>query len=290
MRVFSCRISFDCERLTKAFLSMEVDATKMTVPVALTVAGSDSGGGAGIQADLKTFQAFRVFGTSAITAVTAQNTVAVSAVQKIDPEIVAEQIRAVYDDLHPAAVKSGMLADAPIIRAVAGALGETGAAHYVLDPVMVAKSGARLLEEEAIAALIDSLLPLAEIVTPNLPEAATLTGERVESLDGMKASAESIIKLGVGAVLLKGGHLEGDTLVDIYYDGVEWGEWREPRLDTRHTHGTGCTLSAAICAGLAKGWSLRTAVERARAYTRRGIETAPGLGQGHGPLNHWAET
>ena len=260
----------------------------MTVPVALTVAGSDSGGGAGIQADLKTFEAFRVFGTSAITAVTAQNTLAVTGVQKIDPDLVAEQIRAVYEDLHPRAVKSGMLADAPIIHAVAAALVETEAAHYVLDPVMVAKSGARLLEQEAITALIDSLLPLAEIATPNLPEAATLAGERVEDLDEMKAAAESIIKLGVKAVLLKGGHLEGETLIDIYYDGEEWAEWREPRLDTRHTHGTGCTLSAAICAGLARGWSRRKAVEEARAYTRRAIETAPGLGEGHGPLGHWS--
>ena len=260
----------------------------MTVPVALTIAGSDSGGGAGIQADLKTFHAFRVFGTSAITAVTAQNTVAVTGVQKADPELVAEQIRVVYQDLHPAAVKSGMLADAAIIHAVAAALTEVGATHFVLDPVMVAKSGARLLEQEAIAALIDSLLPLAEIVTPNLPEAETLVGQRVGSLDEMKAVAESIIKLGAEAVLLKGGHLEGDTLIDVYYDGEEWAEWREPRLDTRHTHGTGCTLSAAICAGLALGWSRRRAVERARAYTRHAIETAPGLGEGHGPLNHWS--
>jgi hydroxymethylpyrimidine/phosphomethylpyrimidine kinase len=225
--------------------------------VALTIAGSDSGGGAGIQADLKTFQAFGVFGTTAITAITAQNTVGVRAIQKIDPEVVADQIRAVADDLKPAAAKTGMLADAPIIEAVAGAIRETGLGHLVVDPVMVAKSGDRLLEEDAVSALATQLLPLSEVLTPNLPEAAILAGRPVETPADMRAAAE-----------------------------ILWHEWQEARLETRHTHGTGCTLSAAICAGLALGLSRVEAVQRARGYTRRAIETAPGLGKGHGPLNH----
>ncbi len=258
-------------------------------PVALTIAGSDSGGGAGIQADLKTFQAFGVFGTSAITAITAQNTEGVTAIQKVDPEIVAAQIRAVVADLEPAAAKTGMLADAPIIEAVAGAIRETGPQKLVIDPVMVAKSGDRLLEEAAVAALRESLLPLAEVVTPNLPEAAILTGRSVETVDDMKAAARALLDRGARTALIKGGHLEGDTLVDLFFDGVDWHEWRESRLQTRHTHGTGCTLSAAIGAGLAIGRAPAEAVEAARQYTRRAIETAPGLGRGHGPLNHWAE-
>ncbi len=260
-----------------------------TRPVALTIAGSDSGGGAGIQADLKTFHAFGVFGTSAITAITAQNTLGVRSVQRIEPHIVADQIRAVAEDLHPAAAKTGMLADAQIIEAVAGALRETKLARLVIDPVMVAKSGDRLLREDAVGALTTELLPLSEVITPNLPEAAILADRRVETVEDMKAAAQILIERGAKSVLLKGGHLSGHTLVDIYFDGEEWYEWRDERLDTRHTHGTGCTLSAAICAGLALGRQRLQAVADARDYTRLAIETAPGLGAGHGPLNHWAE-
>ncbi|UCF18840.1 MAG: bifunctional hydroxymethylpyrimidine kinase/phosphomethylpyrimidine kinase [Gemmatimonadota bacterium] len=256
-------------------------------PVALTIAGSDSGGGAGIQADLKTFQAFGVFGTSAITAITAQNTVGVRAIQKIDPAVVAAQILAVAEDLQPAALKTGMLADAPIIEAVAGSIRETRLDHLVLDPVMVAKSGARLLEEDAIAALQESLLPLAQLVTPNLPEAAILAARPVATLDDMRAAAEELLARGARAVLIKGGHLSGSQLVDLYFDGSDWHDWRDSRLETRHTHGTGCTLSAAICAGLALGRPPLEAIGMARDYTRRAIEAAPGLGEGHGPLNHW---
>ncbi len=258
-----------------------------TRPVALTIAGSDSGGGAGIQADLKTFHAFGVFGTSAITAITAQNTVGVRAIQKIEPRIVADQIRAVAEDLEPAATKTGMLADAPIIEAIAEALRDAGLRNLVVDPVMVAKSGDRLLQEDAVAALSTVLLPLAEVVTPNLPEAAILAERPVETLDDMKAAAEVLVERGASSVLLKGGHLRADELVDVYFDGREWREWREPRLETRHTHGTGCTLSAAICAGLARGQPRIHAVEQARGFTRRAIQSAPGLGAGHGPLNHW---
>ncbi len=257
-------------------------------PVALTIAGSDSGGGAGIQADLKTFHAFGVFGTSAITAITAQNTLGVRSVQRVEPHVVADQIHAVAEDFHPAAAKTGMLADAQIIEAVAQALRETRVTSLVIDPVMVAKSGARLLREDAVDALTIELLPLSEVITPNLPEAAILAGRLVASIEDMKIAAQVLIERGAKSVLMKGGHLSGNTLVDIYFDGEEWCEWRDDRLNTRHTHGTGCTLSAAICAGLALGRSPRQAVEEARGFTRLAIETAPGLGAGHGPLNHWA--
>jgi hydroxymethylpyrimidine/phosphomethylpyrimidine kinase len=256
--------------------------------VALTIAGSDSGGGAGIQADLKTFQAYGVFGTSAITAVTAQNTLGVRAIQKIEPDVVADQIRAVAEDLKPAAAKTGMLADASIIEAVAATLQEVGLRALVVDPVMVAKSGDRLLQEDAVSALTSILLPLAEVVTPNLPEAAILAGRAVDTVEDMKAAAEVILEKGAKSVLLKGGHLSGDVLVDVFYDGDSWREWRQTRLHTRHTHGTGCTISAAICAGLALGRARVDAVINARDFTRQAIETAPELGAGHGPLNHWA--
>jgi hydroxymethylpyrimidine/phosphomethylpyrimidine kinase len=259
-----------------------------TRQVALTIAGSDSGGGAGIQADLKTFHAFGVFGTSAITAITAQNTLGVRSVQRIEPSVVADQIHAVAEDLHPVAAKTGMLADAQIIEAVATALRETQLPRLVIDPVMVAKSGARLLREDAVGALTTELLPLSDVVTPNLPEAAILAGRDVATVEDMKAAAQILIERGAKSVLVKGGHLGGHTLVDIYFDGEEWREWRDERLDTRHTHGTGCTLSAAICAGLALGRQRLRAVADAREYTRLAIATAPRLGAGHGPLNHWA--
>lgn len=261
----------------------------MSRAVALTIAGSDSGGGAGIQADLKTFHAFGVFGTSAITAITAQNTLGVEAIQKVDPQVVGAQIRAVVADLKPAAAKSGMLADAAIIEIVATVLEDVGPERYVLDPVMVAKSGDRLLEADAVNTLIERLLPLAEVVTPNAPEAAILTGRPVESLVDMKAAAEELLARGARSALIKGGHVPGDEVTDIFYDGRDWREWSRPRLQTRDTHGTGCTLSAAICAGLARGWAQVQAVERAGSFTYRAIRSAPGLGGGHGPLNHWAE-
>lgn len=260
-----------------------------THPVALTIAGSDSGGGAGIQADLKTFQAFGVFGTSAVTAVTAQNTTGVSAIQKIDPKVVAEQIDAVAEDLKPEAVKSGMLVDSATIEVVADSLKKLNCDHYVLDPVMVAKSGARLLEQDSIGALIAFLLPIAELVTPNLPEAAILAEMPVNTIGDMKAAAKAIIARGPRSVLIKGGHLDDRSVVDIYYDGRNWKEWSNPRLQTRHTHGTGCTLSAAICAGLALGQPRESAIERARSFTRRAIDSAPGIGRGYGPLNHWVD-
>lgn len=258
----------------------------LTLPVVLSIAGSDSGGGAGIQADLKTFHAFGVFGTTAVTAVTVQNTRGVSGVHPIPVETVRAQIRAVAEDLAPAAFKTGMLATAELVRAVAAAIDEERLANYVLDPVMVATSGDRLLDRDAERTVIEELLPRAALVTPNLDEAAILAGRRVEDVDGMRRAAETLVERGARAVLLKGGHLRTSELTDLLLADGEWREWRRPRLDTRSTHGTGCTLSAGVAAGLARGWPLEEAVEAALDYVRRAMESAPGLGGGHGPLNH----
>ncbi len=254
--------------------------------MALTIAGSDSGGGAGIQADLKTFQAFGVFGTSALTAVTAQNTRGVRAVRTLDPEFVREQIEAVCEDLPPAACKTGMLANAEIIAAVAGGLGACGPPPLVVDPVMVATSGDRLLDEAAVGTLVGTLLPLATVVTPNVPEAEALTGMRIRGEDDLGEAARALCGTGARAALVKGGHLPGAEVVDVLWDGARERWWRSARIETRHTHGTGCTLSAAIAAGLALGEPLEDAVGRALDFTRRAIERAPGLGSGHGPLEH----
>ncbi len=255
-------------------------------PIALTIAGSDSGGGAGIQADLKTFQAFGVFGTSALTAVTAQNTLGVTAVHAIPLDVVRAQIDAVVTDLPPAALKTGMLATAELVAAVAAAIRGHGLKLYVLDPVMVSTSGHRLLDADAEATLARELLPLAALVTPNLHEARILTGREVATLGDMRDAARALVGLGAGAALLKGGHLDGDA-VDLLWDGTEEHIWRKPRLATRHTHGTGCTLSAAMTAGLARGLPLAEATGRAVRWVAKAIETAPGLGAGHGPVNHF---
>jgi hydroxymethylpyrimidine/phosphomethylpyrimidine kinase len=255
-------------------------------PVALTIAGSDSGGGAGIQADLKTFEAFGVFGTAAVTAVTAQNTVGVFGIHTIPPKLVIEQIRVVASDLRPAACKSGMLADDSTILAVAEALSEVAIDRYVLDPVMVAASGAPLLDPNAVDSLKSVLLPLATVVTPNLDEAAILADMPVRGEADMREAARRLIDAGCRAVLVKGGHLEGHEVVDILFDGSEWREWRAQKLPVGNAHGTGCTLSAAIAAGLAWNQALETAIDRALSYTRLAISTAPGLGAGSTPLNH----
>jgi hydroxymethylpyrimidine/phosphomethylpyrimidine kinase len=258
-----------------------------TPSIALTIAGSDSGGGAGIQADLKTFHAHGVFGISVVTAVTAQNTQGVTAVHAIPLDIVEAQIQAVAGDLRPDAVKTGMLATVALVETVAAALKLHRLRPYVLDPVMVATSGHRLLDADAEASLARILLPLATLVTPNLHEAAILTGRDVRSLSDMGTAARTLVDMGAGAALVKGGHLEGDA-ADLYWDGTEERVWRKPRLDTRHTHGTGCTLSAAIAAGLARGLPRMQAAERAVRWVARAIESAPGLGSGHGPVNHFA--
>lgn len=250
---------------------------------ALTIAGSDSSGGAGIQADLRTFQAHGVFGTSAITAVTAQNTLGVRAVVAMSPEMVLAQISAVAEDFSIAATKIGMLANADIIRVVASALGRYHLGPVVLDPVMVAKGGDALLEADAVAALRDVLLPRASVVTPNLPEAEVLIGRPIRTVSDMRDAASVLLALGVQCVVIKGGHLEGPA-VDVLASADSIEELVATRIVTTHTHGTGCTFASAIAARLALGDDTKTAVRAAKRYVLRAIEQAPGLGRGHGPL------
>jgi len=257
--------------------------------IALTIAGSDSGGGAGIQADLKTFQRFGVFGTSAITAITAQNTHGVSSWEAVSPVLVRAQIDAVAGDLFPGAFKTGMLANAAVASTVVAAIRDHSLRNYVLDPVMVATSGDVLLEPDAIE-VIRELVPTAALVTPNLHEASILTGEKIDDEDSMAHAAEVLVNdMGAQAALIKGGHLNSGTrVVDVLYDG-DIRTVRHQRLEITSTHGTGCTLSAAITAQLANGESLHAAVRRAINYVHNAIASAPGLGSGHGPLNHLAD-
>jgi hydroxymethylpyrimidine/phosphomethylpyrimidine kinase len=258
------------------------------VAKALTIAGSDSGGGAGIQADLKTFSAFGVFGMSAITAVTAQNSVGVSGVFDLPPAFVASQIDAVLGDFGADAIKIGMLATAPIVSAVAARLRAYGPPPVVLDPVMIAKSGDPLLRGDAQAALVREMLPLAFVVTPNLHEAAALAGVPVESEADMEDAARRIHALGPRHVLVKGGHLK-DTANDLLWDGRAFTRFPGVRLDSPNTHGTGCTLSAAIAAGLARGRELPAAVADAKAYVTAAIRAGFQLGRGVGALRHFVE-
>ncbi len=253
----------------------------------LTIAGSDSGGGAGIQADLKTLTALGAYGLSALTALTVQDTLGVHAVLPVPPDFVAHQVRCALADPGADVVKLGMLGGAEVAAAVAAELARHPALPVVLDPVMIAKGGAPLLEASAVAVLRDRLLPRAAVLTPNLPEAAALCGFPVETLAERERCCAALLALGAGAVLLKGGHGTGETVVDLLAtaDGVE--AFAAPRLPGRHTHGTGCTLASAVAAGLAQGMTLRDAVLRARRYVRAAIAAAPGLGAGHGPLAHW---
>jgi hydroxymethylpyrimidine/phosphomethylpyrimidine kinase len=263
----------------------------MPTPIALTIAGSDSSGGAGIQADLKTFSALGVYGASAIVALTAQNTTGVTAIHDAPPAFIAAQIDAVMADLDVGAVKVGMVSRAESIAAVADALERHGVETVVLDPVMVASSGARLLAEDAIEALKERLLPLALVVTPNLPEAAALTGRTTAADEAeMAAQGRALQALGARAVLVKGGHGEGPESVDLLVEpGGATTRLASPRRRTRHTHGTGCTLSSAIAAGLARGASLGEAISAAKAYVTAAIDAADGLGvgSGHGPVHHF---
>jgi hydroxymethylpyrimidine/phosphomethylpyrimidine kinase len=253
---------------------------------ALTIAGSDSGGGAGIQADLKTFAAHRVYGTCAITAVTAQNTLGVRAWRAVDPDLVIAQIDAVVADIGANAVKIGMLATAAVVEAVAATLARLEIRRIVLDPVMIAKGGARLLQEDAIDALRTGLLPLAHVVTPNVPEAEVLAGRPIRSIEDMHDAARRILELGPRVVVVKGGHLEGDESVDVVHTATATFELRAPRIATRSTHGTGCTLSAAIAANRANGLSDEESIRAARTYLEGAIRQAPSIGAGHGPLGH----
>jgi hydroxymethylpyrimidine/phosphomethylpyrimidine kinase len=257
------------------------------VKIALTIAGSDSGGGAGIQADLKTFHQFGVFGTSVVTAVTAQNTVGVRAWEAVAVQLVTSQLDAVADDLPPVAVKSGMLGSAAIVAAVADGITRRALPNYVLDPVMVATSGDRLLDADAERLIVQRLVPLATLVTPNLDEAEVLTAETVRTPDEMERAGWALVRLGAKAVLVKGGHLAGDEIVDVLVaDGIAR-RFTRPRLETTSTHGTGCTLSAAVAAGLALDRPLERAVRDALDFVQRAMAAAPALGRGHGPLNHF---
>jgi hydroxymethylpyrimidine/phosphomethylpyrimidine kinase len=255
---------------------------------ALTIAGSDSSGGAGIQADLKTFAAHGVFGTSAITAITAQNTLGVTRIDAVAPAMVAAQIDAVATDFSLDATKIGMLADAAIVVVVADAIDRHGLRNVVLDPVMIAKSGARLIDQAAISSLVTALVPRVSVVTPNVPEAEALTGLSIRSVDDLRRAARRLVELGARAAFVKGGHLEGPA-VDVIWDGRALTELSAPRLSTRHTHGTGCTLSSAIAARLALGDDLTAAARAAKDYVTRAIAQAPQLGHGHGPLQHFPE-
>lgn len=258
----------------------------MTVPKALTIAGSDSGGGAGIQADLKTFSAFQVFGMSVLTAVTAQNSLGVHGVHELPPAFVVRQIDAVLGDFGADAVKLGMLASTPIVTAVAARLRHHRVERLVVDPVMVAKSGDPLLAADAREALVAEILPLALVVTPNLHEASVLAGIPVETVAEMQEAARRILALGPRWVLVKGGHLKTDP-TDILWDGREVTRLDAPRIDSPHTHGTGCTFSAALAAGLARGRPLTDAARDAKAYVRRAIQEGFQPGHGTGVLRHF---
>lgn len=252
---------------------------------ALTIAGSDSGGGAGIQADLKTFEAHGVFGTTAITAITAQNTRGVQAVLALPADLVEAQIEAVRSDIGADAIKLGMLATSEVAARVADVLRRGAPVPIVLDPVMIAKGGASLLDEAGVRTLRERLLPLATVVTANVPEAEALTGRQLHSVADLRQAARNLLSLGARAAVIKGGHLDGPP-TDVFDDGTTVVELTADRIDTRHTHGTGCTFAAAIAARLAMGDPLIDAVRAAKVYVTRAIREAPGLGHGHGPLMH----
>ena len=252
----------------------------------LIIAGSDSGGGAGLQADLKAVTALGGFAATAVTAVTVQNTLGVSGVLPVPAEMVTAQARAVLDDIGADALKTGMLGDVAMVETVAAILDSVRDIPAVVDPVMTAKGGAALLAAEAMDAVRSLMIPRAWLLTPNAPEAGALTGLAVESTDDLRRAGEALLKAGAQAVLMKGGHVAGDRLIDILMTPEGETAFEGPRIATRHTHGTGCTLASACAAGLAQGLSLTEAVARAWDYVHRAIETAPGLGAGHGPLDH----
>ena len=258
------------------------------LPVALTIAGSDPIGGAGIQADLKTFHQFGVYGEAVITLLTVQNTVRLERVDCVPAELVLAQLRAILEDIPPQAAKTGALGNREIVEAIAAAAADFRF-PLVVDPVMISKHGQPLISPEAIAAVRELLLPRAALVCPNLQEAEQLSGMPVRSVDDMRAAAKRLCEMGAKAVLVKGGHLQGSA-VDVLYDGQDWREFAAPHFDTPHTHGTGCTLSAAIAAEMARGATIHAAVARAKSYVTQAIRSNPGLGHGAGPLNHHATT
>jgi hydroxymethylpyrimidine/phosphomethylpyrimidine kinase len=257
------------------------------VRTALTIAGSDSGGGAGIQADLKTFAAHGVYGTSAVTAVTAQNTTGVTAIEALSADLVTAQIEAVMSDIGAHAAKTGMLANAAIVEAVAAAVEDLEIPLLVVDPVMISKSGDTLLDDEAFAMMKAELLRRAFLVTPNLPEAEALSGVTIRGDEDRREAARRIVALGASAVIVKGGHARSQGIVDLLYDGHRFTEFRTERVSGRDLHGTGCTFAAALTAHLALGQTLVEAVPLAQAYVAGAIRHAPGLGRGHGPVDHF---
>ena len=262
--------------------------TTSHMPVVMTIAGSDSGGGAGIQADLKTCAAHGVFGTSAITAITAQNTLDVVSIAEVPVEVISDQIDVVAQDIGIDVVKTGMLSSTEIIECVAAAIARNELTPIVVDPVMVAASGAHLLQEEAVDAMRDRIVPIATVLTPNVPEAEVLTDIDIETVDDMVAAGESLHRMGADAVVVKGGHLDTreNTLVDVLVDSDGVSHFRSMRVESSNLHGTGCTFASAIASRLALGDSVPTAVQSAQRFVMQAILTAPGLGSGHGPLNH----
>jgi hydroxymethylpyrimidine/phosphomethylpyrimidine kinase len=259
------------------------------IPTAMTIAGSDSGGGAGVQADLKTFAALGVYGTNVITAVTAQNTTGVTCSEAVSADVVTAQMEAVAGDIEIHATKTGMLATAAIVEAVAATVEELDLPLLVVDPVMISKGGNRLLDADAVDTLRTELLPLALVVTPNIPEAEVLADMKITVLADAREAARRIHRLGPRAVVVKGGHSEGAEIVDVLFDGEGFTEFRSPRIDTRNTHGTGCTFASAIAAYLARGLDLAAATGRAQEYVAGAIRHGLAIGRGHGPLDHfWA--
>ncbi|MDZ4701811.1 MAG: bifunctional hydroxymethylpyrimidine kinase/phosphomethylpyrimidine kinase [Rhodothermales bacterium] len=259
-----------------------------TKPVALTIAGSDSGGGAGIQADIKAMEAHGVFSASVLTAITAQNTVAVTRAFDLPVDLIQAQLDAVFDDIAIGAVKTGMLSSAAIIEVVAGALRHRAAKPLVVDPVMISTTGFKLISDDATGRLISDLFPLATLLTPNAHEAAHLTGRSIRTADDAREAARRLHAMGPAYVLVKGGHLEGETdAIDILYDGAVFTEFSTPRIDTPHTHGTGCTYASAIAALLARGFVMEEAVGRAKRYVTEAIRHGLPIGRGHGPTNHF---
>jgi hydroxymethylpyrimidine/phosphomethylpyrimidine kinase len=260
----------------------------MSVSKALTIAGTDPSGGAGIQADLKTFQELEVYGMSVITSVVSQNTMGVKHFTDMSAELIETQIDAVFEDIRPDAVKTGMLSRSEIIQLVVRKIKEHQMINVVVDPVMVAKSGDPLLAEEAKQSLIEQLLPVCDVVTPNIPEAEAIVGRKIESKEERKEAARRIVdEYGAKAAIVKGGHVEGEA-VDTLYDGTGFEEFSSPRFDTKHTHGTGCTFSSAIAAELAKGADLLDAIQTAKTFIYEAISHPIALGKGRGPVNHWA--
>ena len=264
--------------------------------IALTIAGSDSSGGAGIQADLKTFAAFGLYGASAITAITAQSTKGIEQTLALPADLVTAQIEAVAGDLTIHATKVGMLANAAIVEAVAAAIAELDLPLVVVDPVLVSSSGERLLDEDGVRVLCTELLPRARVVTPNIPEAEALSGRRIQSMDDAREAARRIHDMGAAAVIVTGGHgwdeasglaAAGVKIVDLLFDGHVFREFLAPRVESRHTHGTGCTFASAVAAGLALGRELPDAAARAQQYVAGAIAHAPGIGHGRGPLDHF---